>query len=83
MRATPQLPSQKRRYQGCLRRVPRISYSDMKLIVEDADGPAGGGEFMSDTLDLKDLPKQQIGAGQHWSSGKYELNADIKLKKKP
>ena len=60
-----------------------ISQPNLKLIVEDTDGPAGGGEFLSDTLALDDLPMQQTEAGQHWSSGKFELKADIKMKKKP
>lgn len=60
-----------------------ISSPHAKLIVEDTDGAEGGGEFLSDTLDLKDLPKEQKEAGQHWSSGKYELKANIKMKRKP
>ena len=60
-----------------------ISDPNLKLVVEDTDGPANGGEFVSDTLDLAALPKQQKEAGQHWSSGKYELKAEVKLKKKP
>ena len=60
-----------------------ISRSNLKLIIEDTDGPAGGGEFLSDTLAMDDLPKQQMEQGQHWSNGKYELKADIKMKKKP
>ena len=60
-----------------------VSHPDLKLIVEDTDGPAGGGEFLSDTTALKDLPMQQTASGQHWSNGTFELNADIKMKKKP
>jgi putative lipoprotein (rSAM/lipoprotein system) len=59
-----------------------ISSRRVKLVVEDTDGQAGGGEFASDTLVLEDLPKKQTAEGQHWSTGTYELKADVKLKKK-
>ena len=60
-----------------------IDRPNIKLIMEDTDGSAGGGEFLSDTLALEDLPKQQKEPGQHWSSGTFELNANVKMKKKP
>lgn len=56
---------------------------DLKLVVEDTDGPENGGEFMSDTLRLADMKQQKLADGDGWSRGKYELKADIKLKKKP
>lgn len=60
-----------------------IDNPDLKLIIEDVDGEANGGEFQSDTLDLKDLPRQQIQNGDgRWYNGGYELTANIKLKKK-
>ena len=60
-----------------------ISHPNIKLIVEDTDGPASGGEFLSDTLALDDLPKQQTESGQRWSSGTFEVDANVKLKRKP
>ena len=48
-----------------------------KLIVEDVDGEANGGEFLSDTLDI-DFEKA-VKTDDKYS---YELNMDIKLKKK-
>ena len=48
-----------------------------KLIVEDVDGEANGGEFLSDTLDI-DFEKA-VKTDDRYS---YELNMDIKLKKK-
>lgn len=60
-----------------------IDRPNIKLIMEDTDGSAGGGEFLSDTLALEDLPMQRKEPGQHWSSGTFELNANVKMKKKP
>jgi putative lipoprotein (rSAM/lipoprotein system) len=48
-----------------------------KLFVEDVDGEANGGEFLSDTLDI-DFEKA-VKTDDKYS---YELNMDIKLKKK-
>ena len=55
-----------------------------KVVFVDEDGPANGGTFASDTLKLKDLPKGQYAKApndDHWSSGSFELTADVKLKK--
>lgn len=53
------------------------------LLVEDTDGPDGGGEFRSDTISLKGLPRKQVQKGDgHWYDGKYEVRGDIKLKRK-
>ena len=55
-----------------------------KLIVEDTDGEANGGEFLSDTINVVNLDEEQLEPGDgHWYRGKYEIKADIKLKKKP
>ena len=56
--------------------------SDMKLIVEDIDGEANGGEFLSDTIRIDELKRQKLEDGDGWYEGKFELNADVKLKKK-
>ena len=48
-----------------------------KLIVEDVDGEANGGEFLSDTLDIDDEKAVKIDG-----TYSYELNMNINLKKK-
>ena len=50
---------------------------ETKLIVEDIDGEANGGEFLSDTLDI-DYEK----AVHMDDSYRYELNMNVKLKKR-
>ena len=55
---------------------------DLKLIVEDVDGEANGGEFLSDTIRIDELKRQKLEDGDGWYEGKFELNADVKLKKK-
>lgn len=56
----------------------------IKLIVEDIDGEANGGEFLSDTLDIDydNAVKVKEGEGR-WYQGKFEVSQDVKLKKKP
>ena len=55
-----------------------------KVIVEDIDGEANGGEFLSDTLDVdyNKAVKTKDGDGK-WYLGIYEIIQDVKLKKKP
>ena len=55
-----------------------------KVIVEDIDGEANGGEFLSDTLDIDydKAVKTKDGDGK-WYLGIYEITQDVKLKKKP
>jgi hypothetical protein len=55
-----------------------------KVIVEDIDGEANGGEFLSDTLDVdyNKAVKTKDGDGK-WYLGIYEITQDVKLKKKP
>ena len=47
-----------------------------KLIVEDVDGEANGGEFLTDTLDI-DFKK-----AVKTNNYRYEISQDVKLKKK-
>ena len=56
----------------------------IKLIVDDIDGEANGGEFLSDTLDIDydNAVKVKEGEGR-WYQGKFEVSQDVKLKKKP
>ena len=55
-----------------------------KVIAEDVDGEANGGEFLSDTLDIDydKAVKTKDGDGK-WYLGTYEIIQDVKLKKKP
>lgn len=54
-----------------------------KLVVEDTDGEANGGEFLSDTLDIDYDKAVKVGDGDHhWYTGKFEVTTDIKLRKK-
>ena len=56
----------------------------LKLIVEDIDGEANGGEFLSDTLDIDfDKAEKAKDGDGHWYEGVYNIPQDIKLKKKP
>jgi putative lipoprotein (rSAM/lipoprotein system) len=63
-------------------------FSDLrgvKFVVEDIDGEANGGEFLNDTINVETLPKTQVEKGDgRWYEGKYkyEVTANIKLKKK-
>ena len=60
-----------------------MPYDGTKLIVEDIDGEANGGEFLSDTLDIDYNKAVKVGEGDnHWYAGKYEVTTDVKLKKK-
>ena len=55
----------------------------IKLIVEDIDGEANGGEFISDTLDVDFNKAVQTKEGDgRWYGGVYEITQDVKLKKK-
>ena len=57
-----------------------------KLIFEDIDGAANGGEFLSDTLnineeDFNQAVKVKDGDGK-WYRGVFEITKNVKLKKK-
>jgi putative lipoprotein (rSAM/lipoprotein system) len=52
-----------------------------KLIVEDTDG-AENGEFKNDTINLNGAEAKKIKDGEGWFNGAYEVNVDVKLKKK-
>ena len=57
----------------------------LKLIVEDLDGEANGGNFMNDTIDIDfDNAKKvkEPDKDDYWSEGTFAINQDIKLKKK-
>ena len=54
-----------------------------KLIVEDVDGEANGGKFLSDTIDIdfKNNAVQIKNGDSGWYEGTYEISQDIRLKK--
>ena len=52
------------------------------IIFEDIDGEDNNGLFQSDTIYVESLPKTQLEKGSRWYQGKYEVTADIKLKRK-
>ena len=52
-----------------------------KLIVEDTDG-AENGEFKNDTINLNGAEAKKIKDKDGWFNGAYEVNVDVKLKKK-
>ena len=63
-------------------RIMGVKSNETKLLVEDIDGDANGGEFQSDTLDI-DFGKAKIKEGEgQWNGDVYEISQDIKLKKK-
>ena len=55
----------------------------LKIIVEDTDGQANGGEFLSDTLDIDFDKAVKVKEGSGWYQGEFEVSQDVKLKKKP
>lgn len=52
-----------------------------RLIVEDTDG-AENGEFKNDTINLNGAEAKKIKDEEGWFNGAYEVNVDVKLKKK-
>ena len=54
-----------------------------KIIVQDVDGEANGGEFANDTIDIDydNAVKIKDGDG-HWYYGAWKITQNIKLKKK-
>ena len=60
---------------------PRSKYT--KLIVQDVDGEANGGEFASDTLDIDYESAEQIKkSDSNWYEGTFRITQNIQLKKK-
>ena len=52
-----------------------------RLVVQDVDG-AENGEFENDTINLNGAEAKKIKDGEGWFNGAYEVNVDVKLKKK-
>ena len=54
-----------------------------KLIIQDVDGEANGGEFASDTLDIDYESAEQIKKSDgNWYEGTFRITQNIQLKKK-
>ena len=57
--------------------------SHTKLVVQDVDGEANGGEFANDTIDIDYESAIQTKKGDgKWYGGVYSITQNIKLKKK-
>ena len=52
-----------------------------RIFVQDVDG-AENGEFENDTINLEGAEAKKIKEGKGWFNGAYEVNVDVKLKKK-
>ncbi len=53
------------------------------IVIVDPDGPANGGEFISDTLYYDDFEVNRLEEGDGgWHQGLFEMKANINLKKK-
>lgn len=55
---------------------------DQRVVFDDVDGEANGGEFRSVDMSIKDLDSKQIKKGGSWYSGEYELSTKVEMKKK-
>jgi len=70
-------------YQLKFTKASYFNRESIKLIVEDIDGEANGGEFLSDTLDIDFDNAVKVAKGDRWGyEGKYKVLTDIKLKRK-
>ena len=55
----------------------------LKVILEDVDGVANGGEFATDTIKSENITVEQVGKGEGtWDWGSFEVTANGKMKKK-
>lgn len=48
----------------------------------DRDGEANGGDFESQTLEVKDLDSKKVTEGSGWYQGEFEVQANVQLEKK-
>ena len=53
-----------------------------RVVFDDMDGEANGGEFSSIDMSIKDLDSKQIKKGDSWYDGEYELSTKVQMKKK-
>lgn len=57
-------------------------HDGLVVIAQDVDGEEGGGTFLTDTLDMTQLPRRKVGEGDdQWDSGQWEVTADFVLKR--
>ncbi|MCR5139662.1 MAG: radical SAM-associated putative lipoprotein [Bacteroidaceae bacterium] len=60
-----------------------VSVGGQKVYFDDVDSKAHAGVFESDSVLIKDAPKEAFNQGDgHWYQGGYAYTVDVKLKKK-
>ena len=52
-----------------------------RVVFDDVDGEANGGEFSSIDMSIKDLDSKRIKKGDGWYDGEYELSTKVQMKK--
>ena len=55
---------------------------ELAVILQDEDGDANSGEFLPDTVQLKDMKEEQVEKGKSWYKGKFRYSFTRLLKKK-
>ena len=55
---------------------------EQRVVFDDMDGEANGGEFSSIDMSIKDLDSKRIKKGDGWYEGEYELSTKVQMKKK-
>lgn len=58
------------------------SLYQQRVVFDDVDGEANGGEFSSVDMSINDLDSKQIKKGDGWYDGEYELSTKVQMKKK-
>ena len=53
-----------------------------RVVFDDVDGEANGGEFSTVDMSINDLGSKQIKKGDGWYDGEYELSTKVQMKKK-
>ena len=53
-----------------------------RVVFDDVDGEANGGEFRTVDMSIKDFDSKQIEKGDGWYDGDYELSTKVQMKKK-
>ena len=53
-----------------------------RVVFDDVDGEANGGEFRTVDMSIKDFDSKQIEKGDGWYDGEYELSTKVQMKKK-
>ena len=56
--------------------------SSTKIIIQDIDGDANGGEFANDTIDIDYKSGKKVKEGGSWYAGAWQITQNIQLKKK-